>query len=89
MFGERLRTSMLIAGVSVSELARKRKVSTKTVRDWLAMKEADLRGKQLVGVCILLRVSIIWLATGVGSPEPMGVANQRELRLRAEPQLAT
>lgn len=52
-----------------------------TVRDWLRMPVARLSGEHTAWLGITLNVSIIWLALGIGVPEPLGVPNQREARM--------
>lgn len=77
-FGERLRDSMLIAGIDERRVAKDRGVSIKTVRNWLEMVEPTLSGAHLARLGMLLGVSIRWLALGIGTPVPIGMAEARK-----------
>jgi hypothetical protein len=77
-FGERLRDSMVIAGVSSAGLAKMRGVSMQTVRDWLRMPIARLSGEHMACIGMELGCSVRWLALGVGTPVPIGLKHARE-----------
>lgn len=70
-FGERLRDAMLIAGCSVSALARYCCVSRTTVQNWLKLDEPHLSVVHLLKIDERLRINLRWLASGKASPIPM------------------
>lgn len=70
-FGERLRDAMLIAGCSVSALARHCGVSRTTVQTWRKMDRPKLSVEMLLTIDARLNVNLRWLASGKASPVPM------------------
>lgn len=76
-FGERLRDSMIAACVTNVQVAKMRGVSKITVGNWLEMKDATLSGVHLASLGVALRVSISWLALGIGTPVPTGMSEAR------------
>lgn len=78
-FGARLHDVMVSNGLTVVTLAKRRGVPVSVARAWLRMATARLPGEQLAWIGMDFRVSILWLALGLGSPEPLG--NQRAAQL--------
>lgn len=80
-FGERLHDAMLVRGVSVSALARKCRVSRKTIADWFRMKDANLSGLHMVECAEILRVRTRWLAKGLPPMVSVALEQERQARL--------
>ncbi len=80
-FKERLNAALAWSGITTAELAARHGIPLAEVESWRQMDTADLSGTHAAWCGIILNCSIIWLTTGIGSPEPLGKANTRKARL--------
>lgn len=77
-FGERLRASLMIAGMTGITLGQRCNRPESTVEKWLVLETADgITGEELALAGLALGVSMRWLAVGMGSPVPIGIKKSR------------
>ena len=71
-FGNRLRGTILSAGLNLSGAARLAGVSQDELQRWFALNVADVPAYRLAPICERARIKMQWLVTGRSTPQIVG-----------------